>query len=155
MLRKLLLLPAILVATTQAFGQATVDKPTVDPTRAIGLNPDQIQWTKGERNDTAWVVGDPKKEGHCLQLIRWKPPHFSRPHYHERARYAVVLSGTWWLSTSNVYDPDNNTVPYPAGSVITNLVGGVHYDGAKPQTGDAVVAIWMDCPLTAVQAEKK
>jgi hypothetical protein len=39
--------------------------------------------------------------------------------------------------------------------VLTNLVGGVHYDGAKPETGDAVVAIFMNCPLTAVSAEKK
>ena len=97
MLRKLLLIPAFLAAAAPAFAQAAID-----PARAFGLTPDQIQWTRGERNDTAWVIGDPKKEGDCLQLIRWKPPHFSRPHYHERARYAVVLSGTWWLSTSNV-----------------------------------------------------
>ena len=150
MSRKLLLIPAFLAAAASALAQ-----PTTNPANAIGLTPDQIQWTKGERNDIAWVVGDPKKEGHCLELIRWHPNNFSRPHYHERARYAVVLSGTWWVSTSNVYDPMNNTVPYPAGSVITNLVGGVHYDGAKPETGDAVVAIWMDCPLTAVSVEKK
>ena len=67
----------------------------------------------------------------------------------------MVLSGTWWLSTSNVYDPMNNTVAFPAGSVLTNLIGGVHYDGAKTETGDAVVAIWIDCPLTGVPAEKK
>ncbi len=148
--RKLLLIPAFLAAMAPAFAQ-----PTIDPRNAIGLLPDQIQWTKGERNDEAWVVGDRNTPGPCLQLIRWKPTHFSRPHYHPKARYAVVLSGTWWLSTSNVYDPMNNTVPYPAGSVITNLVGGVHYDGAKPETGDAVIAIWMDCPLTAVSVEKK
>ena len=137
-------------ACTQAFSAATLD-----PTRAIGLMPDQIVWKKGVNNDTAWVIGDPKKPGPCLELIKWHPTYFSRPHYHSNARYAVVLSGTWWVSTSNVYDPMNNTVPYPAGSVITNLVGGVHYDGAKPETGDAVVAIWMDCPLTAVSVEKK
>ena len=122
---------------------------------AVGLTPDQIQWKKGEANDTAWPIGDPAKPGMCLELIKWHPNHFSRPHYHSHARYAVVIDGTWWVSTSNVYDPMNNTVPYPAGSVITNLVGGVHYDGAKPETGDAVVAIWMECPLTGVPAEKK
>ncbi len=150
MSRKLLLIPAFLAATAPAFAQ-----PSVDPKSAMALKPDEIQWTKGERNDQAWVVGDPKKKGPCLQLIRWKAGNFSRPHYHESPRYAVVLSGTWWLSTSNVYDPMNNTVAFPAGSVLTNLVGGVHYDGAKPETGDAVVAIWMDCPLTGVPAEKK
>ena len=150
MSRKLLLIPAFLAAAAPALAQ-----PTTNPANAIGLTPDQIQWTKGERNDIAWVVGDPKKEGHCLELIRWHPTYFSRPHYHPQARYAVVLSGTWWVSTSNVYDPDNNTVPFPAGSVITDLVGGVHYDGAKPATGDATIAIFMECPLSAVSAEKK
>ena len=150
MIKKLLLVSAFLSATMPAIGQ-----PTIDPTRAIGLTPDQIQWTKGVNNDTAWPIGDPKKPGACLELIKWHPTHFSRPHYHSNARYAVVLSGTWWVSTSNVYDPDNNTVGYPAGSVLTDLVKGVHYDGAKPATGDATIAIFMDCPLDATPAEVK
>jgi len=149
MLRKLLLVAAMASATVPSFAA------TLDPTHAIGLLPDQIQWTKGEASDTAWPIGDPKKPGACLELIRWHPNHFSHPHYHEHARYAVVLDGTWWVSTSNVYDPDNNTVPYPKGSVLTDLVGGVHYDGAKPATGDATIAIFMDCPLTGINAEAK
>ena len=50
-----------------------------------------------------------------------------------------------------------NTIPcrFPKGSVLTDLPGGIHYDGAKAETGDATIAIFMDCPLTAVQAEKK
>jgi len=90
-----------------------------------------------------------------MELIKWHPGHFSHPHYHEHARYAVVIDGTWWVSTSNVYDPDHNTVPFPKGSVLTDLVKGIHYDGARPETGDATVAIFMDCPLTAVQTEIK
>ncbi len=150
MLRRLILAAATLAGTAPGFAAATID-----PSRAIGLLPDQIQWGKGEASDKAWPVGDEKKPGACIELIRWHPNHFSHPHYHEHARYAVVLSGTWWVSTSEVYDPDHNTVPYPAGSVLTDLVGGIHYDGAKPETGDATIAIFMDCPLTAVNAEKK
>jgi hypothetical protein len=149
MIRKLLLVSMFLAGSAPGFAATT------DPTHAIGLMPDQVQWKMGEASDTAWPIGDPKKPGACLELIRWHPNHFSHPHYHSHARYAVVLDGTWWVSTSNVYDPDNNTVPYPKGSVLTDLVGGVHYDGAKPETGDATVAIFMDCPLTAVQAEVK
>ena len=29
---------------------------------------------------------------------------FSKPHFHDQERYAYVVSGTWWVSTSNVYD---------------------------------------------------
>jgi hypothetical protein len=150
MLRRFALAVAYLAGISPIFAQATTD-----PSRAIALLPGQIQWKKGEASDTAWPIGDDKKPGACMELIKWHPNHFSHPHYHEHARYAVVLSGTWWVSTSEVYDPDHNTVPYPAGSVLTDLVDGIHYDGAKPETGDATIAIFMDCPLTAVQAEKK
>jgi hypothetical protein len=133
----------------------TADQATIDPARAVGLTPDKIEWQKGEASDQAWPIGNKDQPGPCLELIKWHPGHFSHPHYHEHARFAVVLDGTWWVSTSNTYDPDNNTVPFPKGSVITDLVGGTHYDGAKPATGDATIAIFMDCPLTSVSSERK
>jgi hypothetical protein len=149
MLKQLLIASVIAGACAPAFAAS------LDPANAIGLTPDQIVWKKGEASDTAWPIGDPAKPGLCLELIKWHPGHFSHPHYHTHARYAVVIEGTWWVSTSNVYDPDNNTVPYPQGSVLTDLVKGVHYDGAKPQTGDGTVAIFMDCPLESQSAEVK
>jgi hypothetical protein len=149
MLKQLLIASVFAGACTPAFAAS------LDPNNAIGLMPDQIQWKKGEASDTAWPIGDPAKPGMCMELIKWHPGHFSRPHYHTHARYAVVIDGTWWVSTSNVYDPDNNTVPYPKGSVLTDLVHGVHYDGAKPATGDGTVAIFMDCPLESQSAEVK
>jgi hypothetical protein len=150
MVKQILLASAFLGACAPAFAAATID-----PTRAITFTPDQIQWQKGEASDQAWPIGDKDKPGACLELIKWHVGHFSHPHFHPHARYAVVIEGTWWVSTSNVYDPDNNTLPFAKGSVLTDLVGGVHYDGAKAATGDATVAIFMDCPLTAVQAEIK
>jgi hypothetical protein len=149
MLKHLLLTSIFLGLTAPAFSAS------IDPNNAIALTPDQIQWKKGEASDTAWPIGDPAKPGACLELIKWHPGHFSRPHYHTHARYAVVIDGTWWVSTSNVYDPDNLTVPYPKGSVLTDLVKCVHYDGAKPATGDGTVAIFMDCPLESQSAEVK
>jgi hypothetical protein len=150
MLKTLLLASVFVGACAPAFAAAAID-----PSRAVTFTPDQIQWQKGEASDQAWPIGDKDKPGMCMELIKWHPGHFSHPHYHQHARYAVVMEGTWWVSTSNVYDPDHNTVPFPKGSVLTDLVGGVHYDGAKPETGDATIAIFMDCPLTAVQAETK
>jgi len=155
-------LPGFVTAGLLAAGIALAAPPAqaqpqakIDPTHAIGLTPDKIQWEKSVSADKAWPIGDPNKPGPCLELITWHPGHFSRPHYHGQTRYAVVLDGTWWVSTSSTYDPEHNTVPFPKGSVITDLVGGVHYDGAKPQTGDATIAIFMTCPLTGTSAEKK
>jgi len=58
MIKKLLLASVILGASIPAFGAATLD-----PTHAIGLTPDQIQWKKGEGSDTAWQIRDPTKHG--------------------------------------------------------------------------------------------
>jgi len=146
---------SLLLASAIAWAGAPAIAATTDPTHAIALLPDQIQWTKGVASDQAWPIGDKDKPGACLELIKWHPGHFSHPHYHNHARYAVVLEGTWWVSTSTKYDPANNTVPFPKGSVLTDLVKGTHYDGAKPETGDATIAIFMDCPLDAVSTEVK
>ncbi len=150
MVKTLLLASAFLGAITPAFAAATID-----PNNAIALTPDQIQWTKGEASDQAWPIGARDKAGPCLELIKWHAGHFSRPHYHSRARYAVVMEGTWWVSTSTTYDPANLTLPFPKGSVLTDLVKGTHYDGAKPETGDATIAIFMECPLDATSTEVK
>ncbi len=137
MLRKFLV-PALLAAAI-ASGHAE------------SLTPDQIEWQKGDASDSAWPVGDPKKPGACVQLLRWHPGHMSRPHASLKARYAVVLQGTWWLGHSEVYDPDA-TKPYPAGSVVTDLPGEIHYGGAK--TEEVLIALYGDCPLaTTAQAK--
>jgi len=155
MIKKLLLASAFLGAITPALTTAAGAAATIDPKNAIGLTPDQIQWTKGEASDQAWPIGNKDQAGPCLELIKWHTGHFSHPHYHNHARYAVVIEGTWWVSTSTTYDPVNLTVPFPKGSVLTDLVKGTHYDGAKPETGDATIAIFMDCPLDAVSTEVK
>ena len=133
MIKHLLLASMLLGSAAPAFAQATID-----PTHAIGLMPDQIQWKKGEANDTAWPIGDPKKPGACLELIKWHPGHFSHPHYHSHARYAVVLDGTWWVSTSNVYD-EKTTYPIHAGTVSIDVKNTVHWDGCR--TGEKEPAI--------------
>jgi hypothetical protein len=138
MIKKLLLASAFLSAITPALTTAAGAAATIDP-----------------RQGPAWPIGNKDQAGPCLELIKWHPNHFSHPHYHNHARYAVVIEGTWWVSTSTTYDPANLTVPFPKGSVLTDLVKGTHYDGAKPETGDATIAIFMDCPLDAVSTEVK
>ena len=56
MIKKLFLASVILAASLPAFGAAALD-----PTHAIGLMPDQIQWKKGEASDTA-CYGDGANE---------------------------------------------------------------------------------------------
>ena len=76
--------------------------------------------------DQAVIFGDPGKPGIYGLLLRWNAGHFSRPHFHNTDRYAYVISGTWWVSSSDTYDL-SNTYPMPAGSVVTDLANTVHY----------------------------
>lgn len=113
--------------------------------------PDQIQWTdNGGGVSQSVLVGDPSKPGLYVILVKWHAGNMSRPHSHPNARYITVISGTWWVGSGKVYDPDS-TYPIPAGSFVTHFPNQFHYDGAKE--GDAVLQIVGMGPATATSAE--
>jgi hypothetical protein len=76
----------------------------------------------------------------------------SRPHFHPNDRFITVLAGTWWVGTGSKFDPES-TVPMPAGSFVTHLAKGVHYDGSKD--GETIIEIVGEGPATATPAEIK
>jgi quercetin dioxygenase-like cupin family protein len=133
-----------------AFAQGDAPKP--DPSHITFTLPKDIQWKRGEAMDQAVIFGDPSKPGLYGLLIRWKAGHFSRPHFHNTDRYAYVLEGTWWVSSSDTYDLAK-TYPMPAGSVVTDLANQVHYDGAKDT--DALLELVGMGPVKTTPAEKK
>jgi hypothetical protein len=125
----------------------------IDPTHAPYQLRGQIKWQKhGEASEQAILAGDPDKPGLYVILIRWLPHHMSRPHFHNTNRYVTVLSGTWWISTSDVYDPAK-TVPIPAGSFVEDVGGKVHYDGARDEP--CVIEIVGMGPVVTTEAERK
>jgi quercetin dioxygenase-like cupin family protein len=124
-----------------AFAQAI--KP--DPSHITFTLPKDIAWKTSESMDQAVIFGDPAKPGIYGLLIRWKAGHFSRPHFHNTDRYAYVLSGTWWVSANDTYDI-SKTYPMPAGTVVTDLAGKVHFDGAKNE--DALLELVGMGPVT-------
>ena len=101
--------------------------------------PKDIKWT-GEvgRQQTAILYGDPTREGPYGVLYRWYAGNFSRPHFHDQTRWIYVVSGTWWISTSTVFD-ERTTYPMHAGTVVVNAAGKVHWDGAR--TGEKELAV--------------
>jgi hypothetical protein len=60
----------------------------------------------------------------------------------------TVLKGTWWIGAGKTFDT-NNTVPLPAGSVVTHFGKQVHFDGAKDE--DAILLIVGEGPATPTQ----
>ena len=87
-------------------------------------------------------------------LIKWAPGAFSRPHFHDQTRWIDVVSGTWWVSSSNVYD-ERTTYPFHAGTFSTDVANTVHWDGAR--TGEkepAIILLTGVGPVKTVQVDE-
>jgi hypothetical protein len=113
--------------------------PLPDPTHVPIVLPQDIKCngTAGAQQ-TCILFGDPNKAGLYGVIYKWWPGHFSKPHFHDQDRYAYVISGTWWVSTSNVYD-ERTTYPVHAGTVSIDVKNTVHWDGAR--TGEKEPAV--------------
>jgi hypothetical protein len=144
---------AIAAATVLAAPAAVAadNYPVPDPSHIIFTPPQNVKWKMGKASDQAVIFGDPDKSGIYGLLIRWHPNNFSRPHFHNTDRYAYVVSGTWWVSSNDTFDP-NKTYPMPAGSVVTDLANTVHFDGAKD--GEALLVLVGMGPVTSTPVKK-
>jgi len=113
--------------------------PAPDPTSVTMTLPKDIKCTGAEgKQQMCYLYGDPAKPGPYMVMYKWYPGNFSKPHYHNNERFAYVVSGTWWTSTSKVYD-ERTTFPVHAGSVAVDKLKGIHWDGAR--TGEKEPAI--------------
>ena len=108
----------------------------IDPKVAEFIAPENIKWVRNAAgtNEQAVLFGDPSKPGPYVVRLKWLPGNMSRPHYHSTLRYFYVASGTWWVGSSNTYDPAK-TYPMRAGTFVTHYAGKAHFDGAKDEPG--------------------
>ena len=142
---------AACVLTAASVAVAADNYSVPDPSHIVFTAPKDVKWKMGTGSDQAVIFGDPDKPGLYGILIRWHPGQFSRPHFHNTDRYAYVISGTWWVSSSDTYDL-SKTYPMPAGSVVTDLANTVHFDGAKD--GDALLVLVGMGPVTTTPVKK-
>jgi hypothetical protein len=142
---------AACVLTAASVAVAADNYSVPDPSHIVFTAPKDVKWKMGTGSDQAVIFGDPDKPGLYGILIRWHPGQFSRPHFHNTDRYAYVISGTWWVSSSDTYDL-SKTYPMPAGSVVTDLANTVHFDGAKD--GDALLELVGMGPVTTTPVKK-
>ncbi len=113
--------------------------PAPDPSRVTETLPKDIKCTgQVGKMQMCLLYGDPSKPGPYMVKYIWYPGNFSKPHYHNNERFAYVVSGTWWTSTSNVYD-ERTTYPVHAGTVAVDKLKGIHWDGAR--TGEKEPAV--------------
>jgi hypothetical protein len=113
--------------------------PKPNPARVGVILPKDIKCSgKVGVQQTCYLYGDPSKPGPYTVMYKWYPGHFSKPHFHNGERWAYVVSGTWWVSSSNVQDI-STTYPVHAGTVAIDRKNGIHWDGAR--TGEKEPAV--------------
>jgi len=152
----LLAMPAFAETQEQLLNQGPpkTAQPLPDPGHIPIIFGKDIPW-KGESGEKSAVLfGDPNKPGIYGVLIKWEPGHNSRPHFHSTDRYAYVVSGSWWVSSSTHYDP-NKMYPIPAGSFVTDIKNTIHWDGAKSETGPAILLLVGEGPVVSTRYEPK
>ncbi len=134
---------ALAPAAAQAPAPAPALNPNITATDPVGPVPlpanvpfqrlADIKWPECNgpcRNQTINLWGNPNQAGPYGVLIKWYPGNFSRPHQHNGTRWIYVISGTWWVSTSNTYD-FATTYPMRAGTYVVNEGGKTHWDGSR------------------------
>ena len=144
-----------------AYGQgakATINDPVgppPDPTHIPTVLPENIKWSgQVGRQQTGTLFGDPSKPGLYGVVYKWYPGNFSQPHFHDQERYAYVISGTWWVSTSNVYD-EKLTYPVHAGTVAIDTANTVHWDGSRMGEKEPAVLVLVGMgPVKTVQVDE-
>ncbi len=159
LLRKTVLALAILaVAGTAGAQTATVKDPAgpvPDPAHVPFTLPKDLKWTgQVGKQQTAVLFGNPSEPGLYGIVIKWYPGNFSRPHFHDQDRWAYVISGTWWVSSSSTYD-ERTTYPMRAGSVVEDVKNTVHWDGCRTgETEPAVLELVGMGPVKTVQVDE-
>lgn len=143
-------LPALLVA--RAAGAAP------DPAMTIVKPAGELTWSKppdfpDNSVESANLWSNTASPGLYYYLVKWHPGFMSAPHWYEEDRYCVVVSGTWWVTSGDKFDPDS-TVPAPAGTFVRRVARTPHYDGVKKDgTEPAIIAICGMGPITFHNAE--
>ena len=127
---------------------------TPDPTHVPFVLPANIKWEQNGKipgeADVAKVYGDMTKPGPYAVLYRWHQGAFSRPHFHDKVRHIVVVSGTWWVSSSTTYD-EKTTYPLHAGTTATDEVNTIHWDGTrKGEKEMAIIYLYGEGPVATV-----
>ena len=128
--------------------------PAPNPKQIPFILPKNIVWKQNGKvpgeADVANVYGDPNKPGPYAVLYRWHVGSFSRPHFHDKVRHIVVVSGTWWVSTSTKYD-EKLTYPLTAGATATDEKDAIHWDGTRSgEKEEAIIYLYGEGPVSTV-----
>ena len=93
------------------------------------------------------AFGATDKPGLYVVLIRWHPGYMSAPHTYVTDRLCFVISGTWWVNSGEIFEPES-TVPVPPGGFVRRIAHTPHYDGVRKDGKEpAIIGIFGQAPI--------
>ena len=141
---------ALLVVLVGGFGNRALgqggggDAPPLLDAKRMRLQPEEMV-------APLKIFGDSSKEGFYMYRNRFGPHQTSRPHYHDKDRWGMVIKGTWYTGEGDVFQPDK-MVPIKAGGFMFHPAGLHHYDGSMDDS-EVIVQLMGYGPVNTVQTE--
>jgi quercetin dioxygenase-like cupin family protein len=130
-----------LCATTFANAQTDSMFTIPDPSHLSIPLPEDIKCFGAVGKQTfCMLYGDAAKPGPYMIKYTWWPGNFTRPHLHNTERWAYVISGTYWVSSSSSWD-ESNTYPVRAGNMITIVANKLHWEGVRSSEKEPAILI--------------
>jgi quercetin dioxygenase-like cupin family protein len=135
--------PAAAAPVQPASASSTTEGKSDDEIRDIvRIQLDKVKWSPTEGNtlgvESAVLEGDPKKPGYYLTVNHFPPGVMSRPHFHPDERHCIVIKGSWYTNTGDVFTT-KGAVALKPGDYMRHPKGAHHFDGALDD--DVYVAI--------------
>jgi|GEM_PF-150148 len=113
-----------------------------------------LKWrTVSPYSKAATVLGDPKKAGPFVLLLKYARGFHKEPHYHPGTAVISVLKGTYYRGYGSVYNKKSKAVAkLTAGTVSVNPAGVDHYEWAVKPT---IIAVYAMGPWKTVYVNSK
>ena len=116
------------------------------------IKPDEMKWVKsGSGRESAYLLGDLKKPGPYLYLVKWPPRNKAPAHMHPDTRYGMVISGTHYIGYGDKFD-EKKLHAHPAGTYFTEPANTPHFGMTKDE--GAVLYFYAVGPSGITELEK-
>ena len=108
------------------------------PPAYLRVTPEQVKWSPNRAMPdgvlTAVLYGDPRKAGLFVMQVQMPPRTRLPVHSHPDERVRTVLSGTYYSSVGEKFDP-TQLVAFPAGTVSHVPVGVWQFAETRDEAG--------------------
>lgn len=101
-------------------------------TAPMPILPTTVKWQTSSitRNEIAWFVGAPDKQGVYAQRVKIPAGNRIAPHTHPDERFSIVLEGTIYVGFGEIFD-EAKVVAVPTGGMYIAPAGVPHYVWAR------------------------